>query len=344
MERREFLEFSSVAGAALLIGSSTASAATTSTTYPKPAGAVTYYSEIRVAGPEKATVLAKIDDLITLMQTKTGYLSLSFKQTIGESTMGRAYPNTTKGWLAEGFATVNGVLASPKVPYFYVMFLRFDSYDNFVASGVQAWFTANIVPSLFAYAVVNGTPTKTAVALDYYEGVYTTVGCADRSVGYGTEAEIKTYLASKQSDEVANHWVSVNNHYMILDSDQAAHYDLLRSNLFGNTMSIFRPIEGDVGYDGVTADYAINGQPGLSSNTFFRKALTREILQNAFPDGDKRSYLMHGVWETIMDHENSHIDPRFAAGASQVGSYMLAHPVEPFYITAKQDRFISATL
>ena len=292
MDRRQFLELSGAAGGALLLGSSAVAEATpavATTNHPKPVGAVTYYTEIRVPPPEKAAVLAKMDELIALMQGMAGYLSLSFKQTIGESTMGRAYPNPKKAILAEALAKLDGTLSSPKVPYFYVMFLRFDSYDNLLAAGVQAWFKANIVPSLFAYNAATTPPTKTTIALDFHEGVYTTVAAADRINGYMTAEEISTYLASKQSDEVAGQYVSVNNHYMIMDANRKAHYNLLRENLNGNTRSIFRPIQGDEGYDDSNPDYVANGQPAAPDNVFFRKAMTREILQNAFPEGEKRN-------------------------------------------------------
>lgn len=350
MKRRKFLELSGVAGGALLLGTNAnaeAQKSITSTELSKPSGPVTYYIEVRVPGPEKQTVWDKVSALKETLQTTQGYLSLSFKQTIGESTMGRGYPSdatpTLKGVLAEGYASLNGVPAgapSPKVPYFYVMFVRFANYDDLVASGIEQWFEENIVPSLFAYKVENGAPVKTPIALDYHEGIYTTVGAADRENGYMSQEEIATFLASKQSDEVGNTYVSVNNHFFIKDENQEAFGSLLRENLNGNTRSIFRPIEGDEGYDDTNEDYVLNGQPAKVDNTFFRKALTREILENAFPDNGIRSYLMHGVWETIMDHENSHIDPRFAAGAGKVGSYFTAMPVEPFYITHIQDRFV----
>ena len=341
MQRRKFLQLSGVTSGSLLLGVTSATAATDSTTkYPDPEGPVTYYTEMRVPPPEKQNVIDAVNTLKTDLQSTAGYLSLSFKQTIGESTMGRGYPNERKGWIAEGYAKTDGTLASNKVPYFYVMFVRFDSYADLKISGIQQWFQDNIVPSLFAYKVENGAPVKTPIALDYHEGVYTTVGAADRENGYMTQEEIRTYLSSKQVDEVSLGCVSVNNHYMIMDETHQAHYDALRANLDSNTRSIFRPIEGDAGYDASNPDWVANGQPAAENNSFFRKAYTREILQNAFPSGDKRNYLMHGTWETIMDHENSHLDPRFTAGAGKIKAYMLALPVEPFYITHIQDKYV----
>lgn len=343
MKRRNFLKLSGATGGALLLGSQ-ANAQTTSS-FVKPTGAVTYYMEIRVPGPENTAVnnaVTALKNQLRAAAPANGYLSMSFKQTIGESTMGRGYPNELKGKLANGYASLAGVptgAPTPKVPYFYAMFVRFASYDDLIASNIQQWFQFDIVPSLFAYAVLPGdtTVSKTGIKLDYHEGIYTTVGAADRTNGYMTPTEISTYLGSGQSNEVLNNYVSVNNHFFIKDKDRDSFWNLLRSNLNGNTRSIFRPIVGDAGYDGATADYATNGQPAAQDNTFFRKALTREILENIQPDNGIRAYLMHGVWETILDHENSHLDPRFKKGAGQVGSYFTAMPVEPFYITKIQD-------
>jgi len=44
--------------------------------------------------------------------------------------------------------------------------------------------------------------------------------------------------------------------------------------------------------------------------SYYRKAVTTEILQNLAVEGDTRSYLMHGVWESVWDHENSAIAAR----------------------------------
>jgi len=72
------------------------------------------------------------------------------------------------------------------------------------------------------------------------------------------------------------------------------------------------------------------------NNTDYRKAVTTEILQNAFADGDLRAYIMHGVWESVPDHENSHIDVRFQQAAGPVGAYVVVGPVEPFCDRIKQ--------
>jgi hypothetical protein len=44
---------------------------------------------------------------------------------------------------------------------------------------------------------------------------------------------------------------------------------------------------------------------------------------------------MHGVWESVWDHENSHLDIRFMQSSTPVGAYVVAGPVEPFYATER---------
>ena len=75
------------------------------------------------------------------------------------------------------------------------------------------------------------------------------------------------------------------------------------------------------------------GLPGTANNRYYYKAVSTEILRNAFPDGDLRTYLMHGVWESVWDHENSHLDPRFKQTAAPVEAMVVSDPVEPFYET-----------
>ena len=341
MQRRDFLGFTAIVGGGMFLSacnSSNAAAALADTTsYPKPEGAVTYYAEIRVPGPENPTVLGKIDELITAMAEKTGYLSISFKQMTGESTMVKNYPDNKKGILDRGFAKesdtdgVPGQPTSTKIPYFYSLFVRFDKYDNMVASGVQEWFKANIVPSLFAYNASTTPPTKTSIALDYYEGVFVTVAAGDRNAIYTEQAEILNFLQN-QADEVGQSLVTVENHVMIKDANLNEFNEKVK-NLLTTAQNTFRPDVSDADYD-PNFPY---GQEGTADNTYYRKAVTTEILQNAFPDGGLRAYLMHGVWESMYDHENSHIDVRFQQAAGPVGAYVVVGPVEPFYDTIKQD-------
>ncbi|UJS26387.1 hypothetical protein [Thiothrix winogradskyi] len=330
MERRTFLSFAALFGGGMLVsacggdGNNTAVTTTTTAdtalaaTQAKPTGAVTMYYEIRVPNPEKATVLAKIDALIGLMKAKTGYLSLSFKQMTGESTMVKNYPNSMKGALDQGF------VGNSKVPNFYSLFVRFDNYDNMLASGVQQWFVDNIQPSLFAYNGATTPPTKTSVVLEHYEGVYVTVAAGDRTAIYTTPEAIETFLKN-QSDEVNNLYVTVENHVMI-NNVYLAEFNTKVRTLLTTAQTTFQPSDDPAGL----------GLAGAADNTYYRKAVTTEILQNAFYDGNLRSYIMHGVWESMYDHENSHIDTRFQQASGPVGAYVVVGPVEPFYNTIKQ--------
>lgn len=325
MQRRKFLELGAIAGGGMFLSACDSSSNpdtqnTQDQTQAKPEGAVTYYAEIRVPGPEKATVLAKIDALMADMPSKSGYLSLSFKQMTGESTMVKNYPNEVKGVLDRGY------IGNPKVPNFYSLFVRFDSYDSMVASGVQMWFQENIVPSLFAYSAATTPPTKTDIALEYHEGVYVTVAAGDKNAIYATQDEIKTFLQN-QADEKGQNLVTVENHVMIKDV-HLAEFNTKVKNLLTVAQQTYMPNDGSGNGIAGTLD---------ANDTNYRKAVTTEILQNAFPDGDLRAYLMHGVWESVADHENSHIDIRFQQAAGPVGAYVVVGPVEPFYDTIKQD-------
>lgn len=271
-------------------------------------------------------MLGKIDELIAAMPEKAGYLSISFKQMTGESTMVKNYPNDKKGVLDRGY------IGNTKVPNFYSLFVRFDSYDNMVASGVQTWFQENIVPSLFAYKVENGAPVKTPVALEYYQGVFVTVAAGDRNAIYTEQANIVNFLKN-QADEingtdVANApLVTVENHVMIKDAN-LVDFNTKVKNLLTTAQQTYMPLDEATGI-GTAGTLDVN-------NTDYRKAVTTEILQNAFADGDLRAYIMHGVWESVADHENSHIDSRFQQAAGPVGAYVVVGPVEPFYDTIKQ--------
>lgn len=293
-------------------------------THPEPEGPVTLYYEFRVPNPERAKVLDTIDALIALMQGKTGYLSLSLKQMTGESTMVKNYPEHLKGVLAQGY------IDNPKVPEFYSLLLRFADLDALESSDVQSWFEENIAPSLFAYSGTTKPPTKTGIALDVFKGVFITVAAGDRSAIYTTPDEIRQFLAH-QSDEVGNASVTVENHVMINDRQVAPFNETVKA-LLTIAQDTCRPDVNDADYD---AAYP-HGREGSKDNYHYRKAVTTEILQNAYPDGDLRAYLMHGVWESVYDHENSHIDPRFQQASGPVGAYVVSGPVEPFYRTIKQ--------
>lgn len=341
MQRRDFLGFTAVVSGGMLLSACGDSDADSSQapldTQEKPQGAVTLYYEFRVAGPENMSVLSNVESLQSTLTNTTGFLSLSLKQMTGESTMVKNYPDALKGVLDRGYAQVAsaqgtpGMPTSTKIPFFYALLIRFDSYDNMIDSGAKEWFSSDIVPSLFAYNGATTPPTKTSIELDYYEGVYITVAAGDREGIYDTPEAINTFLKN-QTDEISHGYVTVENHVMIKDLHREVFNTKIKT-LLTTAQNTFRPAQEDLGAD--LTSYP-NGQAGAADNTHYRKAVTTEILQNAYADGELRSYLMHGVWESMYDHENSHIDQRFAQAAGPVGAYVVVGPVEPFYDTIKQ--------
>jgi hypothetical protein len=327
MERRDFFGFTAMIGGGMLLSAcndgEAAPAATPTQT--KPTGAVTLVYEIRVAGPTaNTTVQTNITSLKSTMNGKTGYLGLSFKKMTGESTMVKNYPNNLKGVLNNGF------IGNAKVPSFYSLFIRFDSYDNMIASGSQKWFIDNIVPSLFAYNAA--TSSYTTIALDYYEGVYVTVAAGNRTSIYTTQTDIVNFLKN-QSDEITVPRVTVQNHVMIKNAN-LTDFNTKIQVLLTTAQQTYMPNDGSG--NGIAA-IENTGLVADTTDTNYRKAVTTEILQNAFTDGDLRSYIMHGVWESVGDHENSHIDIRFQQASGPVGAYVVVGPVEPFYSTIAQD-------
>lgn len=295
-----------------------------------PSGAVTLYYEFRIAGPELQGMIGAVKAYTSELAGKTGYLSLSLKQMIGESTMVKNLPVGLKGVLKTAFLDAAKI---GRRPFVYTLFIRFDSYDNLLASGAKSWFSNTIEPKLFAYKPGN-PPVKTPIVLDYYEGVYVTVAAGDATGIYKTQEEIRTFL--KNQKDIANPQyrpipangtssgvsITVENHVTIHDNDTQAMNEKAGA-LLTVAQQTYQPSSNPE-----------NGTSGTLANSNYRKAITTEIMQNAFSSGDTRNYIMHGVWESVGDHENSHIDPRFMQAAGPVGAYVIAGPVEPFYQTA----------
>ena len=311
-------------------------------TQPKPTGAVTLYYEFKIAGPEISTMMANIATQVTALKAKTGYLGLSFKQLIGDSTMvNNLLPNTgLKGVLKSAY--IDAAQAGRR-PFIYTMFIRFDTYDNLIASGAKDWFISTIQPQLFAYDPSTTPPTKTALALDYYQGIYQTVAAGDANGVYTTQASIVTFLRTQK--DIANTTyqtipangtasgttaansatITVENHVAIDDANKAA-VNTKATALLTVAQQTYQP-----------STNATDGTPGTLTDSNYQKAITTEILQNAYATAGTRSYLFHGVWKSVADHENSHVDPRFMQAANPVGAYVVAGPVEPFYQTMVLD-------
>lgn len=285
---------------------------------PVPTGAVTFYAEIRVAEPENMALLESIQNRSQALENAPGFLSLSLKQMTGDSTMVKNYPESYKGVLANAYTDA---VAAHSLPYFYSLFVRFADYDRLQASQVERWFDDVISPHLYAYRMTPQGPEKTPIQMESYQGIYQTVVAGDRTGIYRQPEDILAFLR-RPVDVPEQDYVTVANHVMIEDAVLDP-FEAKTSELLLIAQQTYQPTTAS---DGI-------GIAGAANNRYYRKALSTEIMRNAFPDGDLRAYLMHGVWESVLDHENSHLDPRFKQTAAPVGAMVVSGPVEPFYLT-----------
>lgn len=329
MNRRDFIVTTGLLSGSVCMSACGSSNAVADTTQPDPEGAVSLYYEFRIAGPEIQTLMGNVNAQLAELDSKTGFLSLSFKQMVGDSTMVNNLPVDLKGVLSSAY--IDAAQAGRR-PFTFTLFIRFDNYANLLASGAQDWFVNTIEPQLFAYQP-GMPPVKTPIVLDYYHGVYKTVAAGDATAIYTTQEEIQAFLQDQQ--DVANPVyqtipadgtssgasITVANHVTI-DAEDTAEMNIKAAALLEVAQNTYQPDTNPT-----------NGDSGTLSDSNYRKAVTTEILQNAFTAGETRNYLMHGVWESVADHENSHVDPRFMAAAGPVGAHVIAGPVEPFYQT-----------
>jgi len=308
MNRRDFISASVLAGFAGI----TALEAADTPEGSRPTGPVTLYYEIRVAGPERKALTALLQEKATGLKAH-GLLRFSMKQTVGDSTMVKNYPESYKGVLASAYkeSAEQGTL-----PFFYALFFRFDSFEAMKRSGLRGWFGQEASKHLHAYKPTPTGPVKTPMAMHYYEGVFETVVAGDMRGIYQTDDAIRSFL--KQSQEGP---VTVGNHVTIDDANRLPFEEKV-SGLLKTAQTTYQP-----------SDREENGLPGNRENRHYKRAVTTEILRNAFAAGGERNYIMHGTWESVWDHENSHLDPRFKMAAGPVGSFVIAGPVEPFYET-----------
>lgn len=154
-----------------------------------------------------------------------------------------------------------------------------------------------------------------------YRGVFQTAVAGDRQGIYRSETELLKFLAHPV-DGAGGDLVTVENHVFIADAVMTP-FEQKVAPLLEVAQQTFQPAG------------AANriGLAGARDNRDYRKALSTEILRKATPDGDLRAYIMHGIWESVWDHENSHLDPRFQQAAGPVGAMVEVGPVEPFYLT-----------
>jgi len=310
MLRRNFLK-----GAALAVGSvavANANMLKPSKDEKIPRGVVTLYIEFRILPKFKNDMLEQIEKYSKYLRGKKGFLSLSLKNMVGDSTMVHNYPTVLKGVLSSAYfdASKEGSL-----PLFYSLFIRFENYHDLMTSHTTQWFKKLI--SKYGRLSEN-----------YYEGIYKTVAAGNRKYIYTAQAEIQKFLKD-QKDQPINDYLTVNNHVGIFTKDVKI-FNKKTVSLLKVAQNTFRPAKGDYDYN---PKFPV-GIPGSYQNLHYRKAISTEILQSAFSDGNKKThYLFHGVWESLYDHENSHIDPRFRADVMKLFPFIVEGPIEPFYET-----------
>lgn len=320
MQRRQFLSTSFTAGAGLsAFGFLSAPAQGQATPMAgAPEGPVTLYFEFRVAAPEHEAMLAALNDRAASWRKAPGFLSLMLKQMSGDSTMVKNYPEAYKGVLAEAY--LDGVKEHSQ-PYFYSLFVRFVDYAQLKASQINEDFDRAVLPFLHAVKQTSTGLAKSPQPMSVYRGVFQTIAAGNRAGIYTTTTEMTDFLRHPVEAPESNA-VTVENHVMVADAGRLE-WGKLVLPLLKVAQETYQPNDDPSGI----------GQSGSKSNRLYRKALSTEILRNAFPDGELRAYLMHGVWESVWDHENSHIDARFQAAAGPVGAGVEIGPVEPFYLT-----------
>ena len=101
MGRRGFLGAAAGLMAGVTLGgmASAVAAASPSDERSKPQGGATQYYELRFAPPAHSKVINAITTLSKQLKQRPGFLSLSFKQMVGLSTMADNFPQMYKGIL-----------------------------------------------------------------------------------------------------------------------------------------------------------------------------------------------------------------------------------------------------
>lgn len=283
-----------------------------------PEGPVTLYFEFRVAGPEHDAAMGALTERASAWRQSPGFLSLLLKQMSGDSTMVKNYPEAYKGILAEAY--LEGA-RSHSQPYFYSLFIRFADYAQLQASHISEDFDRAVLPFLHLVKQTSTGIAKSPQPMSVYRSVFQTIAAGNRTGIYTTTMEITDFM--RHPAEAPEHdTVTVVNHVMVADTRHLEWEGLLLP-LLEVAQETYQPNDDPSGV----------GQPGSKNNRFYRKALSTEILRNTNADSDLRAYLMHGVWESVWDHENSHLDARFQEASGPVGAGVEIGPVEPFYLT-----------
>ena len=313
MQRRDFLKSAALAAGAVAVmpGFATAGRIEPGKGEKAPEGPVTLYFECRLMGQHRDNFLDEMDKLAKEMKKKRGFLSMSLKNMVGDSTMVKNYPSNLKGVLKTAYLDA---AKQNTMPLFYSLFLRFENYRDLKKSKASEF---------FARVMKKYGP----ISKNYHEGVYVTVAAGDRKRIYTSRKEVAEFLRS-QKDAPREDLLTVNNHVGIFTKDKKT-FNKESTALLKIAQDTFRPAKGDYDYNPRFPE----GQPGSYQNRHYRKAVTTEILQSAFSEGGKTHYLFHGTWQTVWDHENSHLDIRFREAVMTLFPYIVEGPVEPFYKT-----------
>ncbi|GAB6077320.1 hypothetical protein [Hydrogenobaculum acidophilum] len=332
MNRREFIATTGLAVTTSFLGAygfSTSDEA--EKRQSKPKGPVTLYYEFKVGGPQIPNLIEEVNNYIKFLKTKNGFLSLSLKQMVGESTMVKNIDPSLKGVLRSAYVDAANHRLTPF--YFYSLLIRFNNYDNLVNSGAKEKFKNSIVPHLYMYSPFTNPPSKTNIMTDYYQGIYKTIAAGDPEKIYKEEKEIVEFLRNQKditnidykpipSDGTSNGLtITVINHVSI----HSANTDIVNNKatkLLEVAQTTYQP-----------ATNPHDGNPGSLTNNYYQKPLSTEILQNAYEANGMRDYLMHGIWKSVADHENSHLDIRFKKAFAPAGALAIQGPWEPFYQT-----------
>lgn len=322
MQRRQFLAASAVAVAGGVLGPF--GFATDRQMAGKPllhgdgTGPVTLYSEFRVVPPQQAGFHAALQAYGQALQRQRGFLAMTFKQVVGDSTMVKNYPESYKGVLANAY--LDGAEAGT-MPLLYSLFVRFDSTTHLARAQATEQFDRDVGPFLHGVREHEGRMIRSPQAMAMYRGLFHTVVAGDRQGIHRSPAELLSFLAHPV-DATGGTLVTVENHVFIANAALAA-FERNVAPLLEVAQQTFQPADVANGI----------GLAGARDNRHYRRALSTEILRKATPDGDLRAYIMHGIWESVWDHENSHLDPRFQQAAGPVGAMVEVGPVEPFYLT-----------
>lgn len=265
----------------------------------------------RVSKPLHREVELKIQALVeNEISQYSGFLGSSLKQMIGDSTMVKNMPAAYKGLLAN--AAAEGA-ANGTMPYVYLLLVRFDSLEH-----LQHYSENNLIKAYLQEINYLYSPKgKTDLFLEFADEPMVTVAAGNRNQIFERPSELSTFLDYEHG---LKNTVTVANHVSI----KAEHTEVFEqkvTELLKIAQNTYQPENSE------------KGLPGGQDNLHYRKALTTEILRGAKTNGAYRNYIMHGVWESYWDHENSHLDPRFKAASAPVGAYVVKGPVEPFYTT-----------